>query len=334
MEWNMSTTETTPNTSPELLVVLKETVTSRADARVQALMRQSSRGTADEREKEIEHVKTVDSVLGHLDRNGIKYDTALISAMPKNVRNYKRIATIGGDGTFLGTAPHAGEAHMLGVRSTVGSVAKFSLADRESFPKLMDEILSGKRLPLKLMRLKASLTRMELDAKGVIAPREVVIDGPVLNELFISHIVPAASTKYILEHGSLSESHENSGIWIATPSGCTGGARSAGGTKIPVAARKFEYVTQSLYIRPDHHYKMYHGIVDGTESLTVISRMESGKLYLDGQHRVYDFNIDDVLVITAHPDDLNAFMDANVNDRYPFFKPNYLPWGLDIDWKA
>jgi NAD kinase len=332
----MSTSKNTLSTGATLLVVLKETMTSRADARMQALMKQSSRGTADEREKEIEHVKTVESVLGYFDRAGVKYDTASVSAMPANVNSYTSgIVTLGGDGTFLGTAGHVSNVSMLGVRSTLGSVAKFSLADRETFPKLMDDILSGKAQPLRLLRLKATLRRMELDAKGVICPREVVIEQPVLNELFISHIVPAATTKYIVEHGAQNEPHDSSGIWIATPSGCTGGARSAGGTKMPVAARKFEYVAQSLYIRPDRpEYKMPHGIVDGTESLKIISRMENGKLYLDGQYRQYDFNVDDELIITAHPHDLQAFMDPNVNDRYPFFKPNYLPWGLDVDWKV
>jgi len=214
------------------------------------------------------------------------------------------IITVGGDGTFL-DASHSvlNDVPMLGVNSAPhSSFGHFCLTDRTGFEAVLDSILAGKLKTVSLLRLKLTLD-------------DVVIDVPVLNEVFLSHIVPPGTARYKLEVGGETAPHKSSGLIISTPSGSTGFMRSAGGPIADITDQTFAYWVDKPFKVPGVPFPLRGGEVsDG--KLVVMSEMIDGMIYLDGAHIARAFPWGSKLTVTVHERPITAYVDPKCHDRF------------------
>jgi NAD kinase len=102
----------------------------------------------------------------------------------------------------------------------MSSHGHWCLANRGNFPQVLDDILSGTRLPLPIMRL-------------AVAVSGTVLAEPIVNEVCICDPSPAGTTRFQLEVRGVVEELRSSGILIGPGSGSTGWMRSAGGVILP-----------------------------------------------------------------------------------------------------
>jgi NAD+ kinase len=136
--------------------------------------------------------------------------------------------------------------------------------------------LESKRRPIRLARLAVSL-----DGKQ--------IPELVLNDVLVAHQSPAATTRYILEAGGYSEEHRSSGIWVSTAAGSTAAIKSAGGRRLPLRSRRFQYVVRELYREPGRDYRLLRGILGPDEEVTLAAKMPEGRIFVDGSRTFYRF---------------------------------------------
>jgi NAD+ kinase len=187
------------------------------------------------------------------------------------------VVCVGGDGTLLAAARHVHAGLVLGVNSAPGdSVGHFCAVDREGFPRLLARVLDGRASERHLRRLE-----VRLDDRLVIRR--------VLNDVLLTHLVPAATTRYELRVAGRHETHRSSGLWIATPAGSTAAIRSAGGRVLPVESRRLQYRVRELYREPGRDYRLVGGVLPEGGSIEVVSRMPEGRLYADGARRIRRF---------------------------------------------
>jgi len=199
---------------------------------------------------------------------------------------------LGGDGTLLAAARHVHAGLVLGVNSAPGdSVGHFCAIDREGFPRLLARVLEGRAR-------EARLSRLEVRLDGRLAfPR-------VLNDVLVTHLVPAATTRYELVIGGRRETQRSSGLWLATPAGSTAAIRSAGGRVLPVEARTLQYRVRELYREPGRRYRLVGDVLAEGRSIEVVSRMPEGRLYADGARRVRRFPLGARAVFRLGPEPL------------------------------
>ena len=107
--------------------------------------------------------------------------------------------------------------------------------------------------------------------------------------MLIAHDCPAATTRYLLEIGAVSEEQRSSGIWIATAAGSTAGIKSAGGQVMPRGSRRMQYFVRELYREPQRSYALTRGFLSATEELVVASKMQKAHVYVDGARTAYNF---------------------------------------------
>jgi NAD+ kinase len=176
---------------------------------------------------------------------------------------------------------------ILGVNSDpLRSIARFSGCDLESFPRVLRNYLQGKLKPLLVPRLKFSLN-------GELSP------WLVLNDLLVTTLSPAGTSRYVIKKGNISEEQISSGIWVSTSAGSTAAVLSAGGKALPATSRKFQFVVREVYQKKYGPRKLLKGILAPTQCLEVISRMKEGRLFIDGANLVMPFRLGDRLKVEA-----------------------------------
>jgi NAD+ kinase len=195
------------------------------------------------------------------------------------------VVTVGGDGTFLDSSHYIRRIPILGVNSDPSrSVARFSGCDRETFPRVLSDYLSGRLKPVPVPRLEFSVNGR---------PGR----WPVLNDLLISTLSPAGTSRYILKSGRRAEEQMSSGLWISTAAGSTAAILSAGGRVLPVTARRFQYVVREVYQKKFGPRHLLQGVLGSGKSLEVISRMKEGRIFADGANLVALFTLGDRLAV-------------------------------------
>lgn len=219
------------------------------------------------------HVKTVDHVTRLLDKLGAH---KLVLRGPRNVfdaRDAELVVTVGGDGTLLSASHNVSKVPILGVNSAPNhSIGFFCAAQLSNLEDLLERALASK--------LKgAALARMEVtvDARTV--------SKRVLNEALFCHAIPAATSRYIVGHGRRREEQRSSGLWVSTAAGSTGAIRSAGGRILPLGSDRLQMVTREPYEGDGEPYAFKRLIVEGGKTLSVKSKMNDARLFLDGPFR-------------------------------------------------
>jgi NAD+ kinase len=219
---------------------------------------------------------------------------------PNADASYDLVVTVGGDGTLLAASHHVGGGTpILGVNSAPEhSVGFFCAAKKGSVKDTLDLAMRG------ALR-RVSLTRMRVDLN------DVTIHRRVLNEALFCHASPAATSRYILrvknpDRPVDEEEQKSSGMWIGPAAGSTAAQRSAGGRVLPLASTKLQYVVREPYTPYGERLKLTMGLVDEGGHLLLHSKMMNAKLFLDGEHTVYDVTIGDVIKLRRSDEPLTV----------------------------
>lgn len=211
-------------------------------------------------------IATVRAILG--DRDDVAW---LETPAAEPIDGARLVVTIGGDGTFLTVARHAGVTPLLGVNSSPStSTGHYCRARAETFAAVLDECLAGRAAPRELTRIRA-----EID--GARLPHDA------LNDVLFANRTPVSSTRYALRVGERTELQLSSGIWIATGSGSTAAILSAGGEVRPMTDPLLQWRVREPYLR-DGPRELLAGL---TESLEIVSRSDKNALYLDGHAEAF-----------------------------------------------
>ncbi|MBI4863120.1 MAG: NAD(+)/NADH kinase [Candidatus Riflebacteria bacterium] len=200
------------------------------------------------------------------------------------------VVTVGGDGTFLSASHYLQDTPVLGVVSSDASVGHFCGATAARFPRMLKAVLEGEVKSASLQRLKVFLSDAPL--------RELA-----LNEVLLCHRNPASTSRYLIRVNDVQEEQVSSGAWIATASGSTAAIGSAGGKLMPPLSRRIQFKIREPYRKHRDRYVLKSGFACPDQKLTFISKMEEGKIFVDGPHISYPFGLGERLSIglSEHP---------------------------------
>jgi NAD+ kinase len=238
------------------------------------------------------HLRTLEAVNMALRQRNFRVTTLLRSGV-KNLKNIDKkfhlVISVGGDGTFLDSSHHLWKTPILGVNSdTQQSVARLSGCDGATFSKVLDSYLSG--------QIKPSLIwRLDFFINGKKNPI------PVLNDLLISTLSPAGTSRYILKASNRSEEQMSSGIWVSTAAGSTAAVLSAGGKSFHATAKQFQFVAREVYHRKFGPRRFLKRVFKEGQTLEIISYMRQGRIFIDGSNLVETFKVGDRLKIKLSP---------------------------------
>lgn len=242
------------------------------------------------------HQLTVDTIIEKLSNKGIYLDVIFRGDL-KPVEDYDLVITTGGDGTILETSKYIKDTPILGVNSDpVGSVGFFTGANKDDFEDKIKLLVDDKINCVSINRIQLKLNNEP-------------IKDLVLNDVLITHSIPAATSRYVLRIKGYEENHRSSGIWISTAAGSTAAIRSAGGFPLPITSDAIQYIVREFYDRGSNKFKLLGGVYNFSDELEVISQMRLGRIYIDGPYFDYPFTVGDKLTFhkSEHPLKLLGF---------------------------
>ncbi len=262
------------------IITIKQTILDRG-GRAAKLARQGDATARRILASDEEQQRTIDVVRATLTKHRIPFSEfsarEFSAAEKRKINAADLVITIGGDGTALGTSHYITDGLMLGVNSAPGdSVGHFCHSHRGNFAEGLADILAARWKPTELARLAVSLD-------------DQPIPELALNDVLIAHDCPAATTRYLIERGAVSEEQRSSGIWIATAAGSTAGIKSAGGKVMPLGSQRLQYFVRELYREPQRSYALTRGFLSSTEELVLASKMQKAHVYVDGARTAYAF---------------------------------------------
>ncbi len=203
------------------------------------------------------------------------------------------IVTVGGDGTLLHAARHVSRLPVLGINSSPNTSVGFFCGTRPG--EIFDALRGAKRGKLK----RATLARMRVSVD------DVVVDARVLNDALFCHRSPAATSRYILEKGTMVEEQKSSGFWIGPAAGSTAAQRSAGGKVLPLASKKLQLVVREPYTPHRKSYRLAHTLLGPSECLLVRSKSRDMRMYLDGPDTVVKVGLGQMVRFDLSPTPLH-----------------------------
>lgn len=226
------------------------------------------------------HQLTVDTIIEKLSNKGILLDVIFRGDL-KPIEDYDLVITTGGDGTILETSKYIKDIPILGVNSDpIGSVGFFTGATKDDFDEKIQLVINDQINKVLINRIEILLN-------------EEPIKDLVLNDVLITHSIPAATSRYVLRVNDLEENHRSSGIWISTAGGSTAAIRSAGGTPLDITSDKIQYIVREFYDRGSNKFKLLGGIHSFSDNIEIISQMRLGRIYIDGPFFDYPFTVGD-----------------------------------------
>jgi len=222
------------------------------------------------------HQNTVERTRALLEEMGVRASFRYLATHKKTSEGYDLVITLGGDGTLLWASHMVTEDRpMVAINTAPGSsVGYFCAGDSNNLEQVLSDACDGR------LR-KTMLTRMTVELEGRVLSRRV------LNDVLFCHEVPAATTRYLIRYGNLEEDHKSSGIWIGPAAGSTAAQRSAGGRVLPIRSERLQWVVREPYTPDPKGYELPKGLVEPGEELRVRSKIDAGRIYIDGPHRVH-----------------------------------------------
>jgi NAD+ kinase len=209
------------------------------------------------------------------------------------------VVTVGGDGTVLAASHQIGpRTRLLGVNSAPdSSVGFFCAATKGTVAQTLDAAVEGKLRGVTLSRMRVELN-------------ERLLHNRVLNEALFCHASPAATSRYILRVAKAArtkeEEQKSSGLWIGPAAGSTAAQRSAGGNILPLTSTRIQFVVREPYLGGGVAPKLVVGLIDAPDRLELLSKMRTGKLFLDGHHDEHDVGIGDRIVMKRSDETLTV----------------------------
>jgi len=234
------------------------------------------------------HNQTLQEVRETLRRHGLDVTLALRKRVYQlgNVDGrFGLVVSVGGDGTLLDCSHQMGKTPILGVNSDpLRSVARFSGCDLKSFPGLLEGYLGGKVKPVPVPRLEFSINGKKSRWR-------------VMNDLLVSTLSPAGTSRYVLKVGSRVEEQMSSGVWISTAAGSTAAIYSAGGRVLPAKSRRFQFVVREAYQKKFGPRRLLKGVLGPRQSIEMVSYMKEGRVFIDGANLEIPFWLGDRLQV-------------------------------------
>lgn len=206
-----------------------------------------------------------------------------------DLRPYDVVMTVGGDGTFLEAARGIRSQLIVGINSDPEySVGKLCVAAAHNFEDILQSILEDnfKTMTLPRLRLKLEKQKMFVD---------------VTNDILVCHKNPAMMCRYYLKVEARAEVQRSSGVWISTAAGSSGAIQSAGGKVLKIDEKKFQYMPRELYDGNKGRYRLNGGVLNLKETISVISLMSGGVVFVDGAHVSFPFEHGSTLKISCSP---------------------------------
>lgn len=244
---------------------------------------------------------TLNFVIETLGVLGVDWEPCYRADLSKERLRDKLVITVGGDGTVLDTSHYVEDSIMLGVNSDKErSVGFLCAANINNFKEIIDDVLSSKFKP-------AALARIEGDIDGKKLP------FPVLNDLLVCSLNPAAVSRYEIGYGGVTEKHKSSGIWIATPVGSTAAIASAGGVKVPMEDSSIQFVVREPFNSDLERLGLTRGLV--FTEMYLKSKMREGQVYLDGSYHKISFGMGKKLRVSANGPPLNLIVTEEMLKR-------------------
>jgi NAD+ kinase len=207
--------------------------------------------------------------------------------------DFDLVVTVGGDGTVLHASHAICDTPVLAVNSSPEtSVGFFTCTDAAGFGQMLDRVLAEEREPVRLSRMKVKVN-------------DSVVTDRALNDALFCHDCPASTTRYVLSFNGISEYQLSSGVWIATAAGSTAAIKAAGGKAMTSRSRRLQFLVRepcptggaAVQARPE----TVRGFIPDGEALTIFSKTERARLYVDGPHVVFSVNFGDkVSLSNAH----------------------------------
>jgi NAD+ kinase len=273
---------------PRVIVVAKRTAYQRfveeeRDPRARLLVKTKDPAVRSWLDSHHEHMRSLETVERELERAGAQMLLIRRAHTAFDTSDAQLVIAVGGDGTLLAASHNVGSVPVLGVNSAPKhSVGFFCAATRKDFRGYLTQALSGKLRELRL-------SRMAVSVNGRLRNQRV------LNEALYCHDSPAATSRYILKVGKLTEEQRSSGIWIGPPAGSTAAQRSAGGRVLPLGSRQLQLVVREPYTPRGKKNALARALVRPTERVLVISRMDDSSIFLDGPTRKLAVRLGDEL---------------------------------------
>lgn len=214
--------------------------------------------------------------------------------------DFDLVVTVGGDGTVLHASHAIDQTPVLAVNSAPGtSVGFFTCTDAAGFGASLDKVLNGARKPTRL-------TRMEVRVNG-----EVVTDR-ALNDVLFCHDCPASTTRYVLSFDGIVENQLSSGVWVATAAGSTAAIKAAGGKTMTPRSKRLQFMVREPFpsggATAQTLPKTVSGFILEGEALTISSKTDMARLYVDGPHVVFSVNFGDEVKLSNANRPLRLFM--------------------------
>lgn len=204
-------------------------------------------------------------------------------------KDFDLVISVGGDGTFLDASQFMKDKPMLGINSNpIESIGHFC--------------------PITSFELKKFLLKKSFHVTK-ISRLKVVIDGkaqaPVLNDVLITNIHPASTSRYNIQIGRKKEEQKSSGIWISTSMGSTAAILGAGGRRMDYKGTKFQVKIREPYIQKGMKCRMDKIILTENQEVKVLSKMRDGTVFMDGTKRVTTFIFGSKLIVSGNAPKLN-----------------------------
>jgi len=270
------------------------------DPKAISLLQRRDISVARWRKAHLVHQLTLRRVLAALRALGAKVTVLRSPAVVFDASDASLVVTVGGDGTLLAASHHVGSIPILGVNSSPEhSVGFFCPAHLGNLIPMLEHALDG-TLP------SVSLSRMQVSVNNRILSRRV------LNEALFCHAIPAATSRYLVGFGDKTEEQRSSGVWVCTAAGSTGAARSAGGRLLPFDSRRLQLVVREPYLEgrrdtPPVPLALDRLVFEPPETLTLLSKMQDARLYLDGPFRQMPVGLGDRVVCSVSNEPLHVF---------------------------
>jgi NAD+ kinase len=205
----------------------------------------------------------------------------------KKIGRYDLVITVGGDGTVLEAGHFIRDQILLGVNGVpTESTGALCHTRLENFLGTMIDVMTGKKKPIPVTRLQVRI------GKKTVAPL-------ALNEVLFANRSPAGTSRYLLQIGKHKEEQKSSGIWIATGAGSTAALKSAGGRVLPPSYPGMQYIVREPLIQRNKKYRLYKGILNKSESITLIPTTRQSAVFIDGNHIEIPVEYGERVVVSA-----------------------------------
>jgi NAD+ kinase len=282
-----------------VVVIVKRTafrlfVEEEQDERITRLLKKNDPTVRRMRRSHEEHERTLAEVGGALDKLGVDVVWVRRGHAPFNPDGAKLVITVGGDGTLLAASHRVGRTPLLGVNSAPShSVGFFCGVKMGQAKTAIGRALDGK------MRAVA-LSRMMVRVNGT------TVSTRVLNDALFCHRSPAATSRYILKLGRVTEEQKSSGFWIGPAAGSTAAQRSGGGKILPLTSRQLQLVVREPYTPEGEKLRLTRVLVPDGRELHVRSKIREARLFIDGPHEYVDIEMGDRMLFKRSPESLTV----------------------------